>query len=104
MDYLNTDTIYKAIDTELIFLAYLSIINLLSFTFMSIDKVKAKNRKYRISENMLIGLSVIGGSTGTLLGMVLFKHKTNKKKFYIGVPIIYILNQIIIFVIFRYIK
>lgn len=91
-------------ELELMFLAYLSLVNILSFIFIAIDKRKAKKKSYRISENTLIVLSIVGGSIGTLIGMTMFRHKTKKKKFYIGVPIIYLINQVIIIITFNYIK
>lgn len=91
-------------DIELMFVVYLSVINIISFIVIAIDKGKAKKKNYRISENTIIVLSIIGGSVGTLMGMTMFRHKTKKKKFYIGVPIIYLINQIIIIIIFNYIK
>ncbi len=101
---LNLTILSKFNEMEIIFLSYLMIINIMSFAIMGIDKSRAKKNKYRISENVLIGLSVIGGAMGSLIGMVVFKHKTNKAKFYIGIPIIYMINQIITLVIFNNIK
>lgn len=89
---------------EKILVLYSILINILSFAMMGIDKKKAKNHRYRISENILIALSIIGGAIGTLIGIIVFKHKTSKSKFYIGVPIIYIINQIIILFILNNIK
>ncbi len=82
---------------EWIGLLYLLIINLIALGAMRKDKVKAKNSKWRISENSLIFLAVFGGSFGELLGMLWFKHKTNKKKFYLGIPLIYLLQRPILF-------
>lgn len=41
---------------------YLVIINILGFIIMGIDKIKAKKQKYRISENTLLFIALIGGS------------------------------------------
>ena len=65
---------------------YLVIINAASFLLMLIDKQKAKNRKRRIPEKVLLGASAIGGSFGTLMAMYAFRHKTNRVKFTAGVP------------------
>lgn len=97
-------TLSKFNDTELIFLVYLSFINIVAFITIAIDKRKAKKKNYRISENTLIIISIVGGSIGTLLGMTIFRHKTKKKKFCIGVPIIYLINQFMILMVFNYIK
>ena len=69
-------------------------INLLSFLLMGWDKYCAKKNYWRISENSLIGVSFLGGSIGTLLGMYFFRHKTQKLKFKILVPLSIITNII----------
>ncbi len=71
------------------------LINFLVFILMGIDKKLAISKKQRISEFTLLGLSFLGGSIGTLIGMYLFHHKTKKFKFLILVPISLILNIII---------
>ena len=67
-------------------------INLLSFILMGIDKLKAIKNTYRISENTLLLISILGGGIGTLSGMILFHHKTKKLKFQILVPISILIN------------
>ena len=67
---------------------YLVIINVLGFLIMGLDKAKAKKQKYRISENTLLFVALIGGSLGSYLGMYCFHHKTKHVKFYIGIPLI----------------
>lgn len=81
---------------ETLFLIYLLFINIASFYAMYIDKKKAIKHEYRISEDKLIGLSLIGGSLGMLLGMYRFKHKTHKNKFKLGVPVILIIQMFIL--------
>ena len=66
---------------------YLVIINVLGFLIMGLDKAKAKKQKYRISENTLLFVALIGGSLGSYLGMYCFHHKTKHMKFYIGIPL-----------------
>ncbi len=89
---------------ENIILIYLLSLNIISFVIFGIDKWKAKNNKWRISENLLILISFIGGATGSLMGMVVFKHKLSKKKFYIGVPVFIVLNWIILIYMVNYIR
>jgi len=66
---------------------YLITINIITFIIYGIDKYKSIKHKYRISENTLIILALIGGALGAFLGMISFHHKTKKKKFII-IPII----------------
>ncbi|MBR6876265.1 MAG: DUF1294 domain-containing protein [Bacteroidales bacterium] len=69
---------------------YLIVINILTFLVFGIDKRKARKGRWRIPEATLIGLSAAGGSIGALLGMRLFRHKTQKRKFTLGIPAILI--------------
>ena len=73
-----------------IVLIYLVVINVVTFVVYGIDKYKAVRSKWRIPENTLIGLAVIGGSVGAWLGMKFWHHKTLHAKFRFGIPIILI--------------
>lgn len=72
----------------IIVLIYVVIINIITFSVYGIDKSRARNGEWRISESALIFLAVIGGSVGAILGMRIFHHKTKHAKFYIGLPLI----------------
>ena len=63
-------------------------INVVTFVVYGIDKWKAKQGSWRISEATLLMLAVIGGSIGALLGMQVWHHKTMHKKFKYGLPMI----------------
>ena len=67
---------------------YLFVINLAGFLIMAFDKRKARRNKWRIPEATLFLFAVFGGSLGCLLGMRVFHHKTQKPRFYIGIPVI----------------
>lgn len=71
---------------------YLIVINVITFFAYGIDKKKAIDNKWRISESRLIGLAMLGGSVGALCGIHIFHHKVRKPKFYIGVPVILIIQ------------
>lgn len=58
------------------------------------DKWKAKRRAWRIPERTLLLLAAAGGCTGALAGMLMFRHKTRKLKFMIGVPVIFVVESI----------
>ena len=77
-------------------LYYLIVINIVTFLVYGIDKWKAKQSSWRISEAILLLLAAIGGSIGALLGMKLWRHKTQHKKFKYGVPAILIIQIILI--------
>ena len=77
-------------------LIYLAVINLVTFFMYGIDKWKAKKSKWRIRETALLGLAVLGGSIGAWLGMKVWHHKTQHKKFKYGVPAIIIIQLALI--------
>ena len=74
--------------TKQIIIIYLIAINVVTFFLYGIDKWKAKRSKWRIPEATLLGLAVIGGSIGAWLGMKVWHHKTQHKKFKYGLPLI----------------
>ena len=75
--------------------AYLAVINLAGFLSMALDKKKARRNKWRIPEATLFLFAIFGGSAGSLLGMRIFHHKTQKPKFYIGIPVILAVQLVI---------
>jgi uncharacterized membrane protein YsdA (DUF1294 family) len=62
--------------------------NLIGLFVMKIDKDRAKNHQYRISEKTLWLVALFGGAVGTTAGMQLFRHKTKHVNFKIGFPIL----------------
>ena len=90
-------------------LYYLIAINVVTFLVYGIDKWKAKQGSWRISEATLLILAVFGGSIGALLGMKVWHHKTQHKggvrdvdnidggyQFKYGLPLILIIQIILI--------
>ena len=78
------------------FLYSLIVLNIVTFLVYGIDKWKAKQGSWRISEATLLILAVIGGSFGALIGMKVWHHKTMHKKFRYGLPLILIIQIILI--------
>ena len=71
---------------------YLVIINIVTFLVYGIDKWKARKAKWRVREASLLMLAVLGGSIGAWLGMKVWHHKTQHKKFRYGIPAIIIIQ------------
>ncbi len=83
-----------------IFILYLSIINILSFIVMFIDKTLARLQKYRIPERFLFSCAILLGALGIYFGMFAFRHKTKHSSFKFGIPIIFFLNLLCIYFIY----
>ena len=78
---------------------YLIGINILTFLIYGADKWKAQRNRWRIPEDTLIWMAIVGGSIGALLAMYLFRHKIRDRKFSLGVQAI-IAVQIAIYYFF----
>lgn len=76
--------------------AYLLLVNALAFLLMLTDKVRAKKNLWRIPEVTLLTAAALGGSMGAVIGMHLFRHKTRKLKFSLGLPLLLILHILIL--------
>jgi uncharacterized membrane protein YsdA (DUF1294 family) len=74
---------------------YFAAVNVLAFLVYGFDKGRARANARRISERTLILIAAIGGSVGALLAMQLFRHKTRKVKFCIGVPVLLIVQIVV---------
>ena len=69
--------------TIMILLYTLLALNIISFVLMGYDKKQAQYNRNRISEKMLLIFVCIGGTIGSGLGMLLFRHKTSKRSYLI---------------------
>ena len=83
-----------------VILIYLEAVNLLTLAVFGLDKYRAKVHRERIPEAALIGLAFLGGGVGALAGMRLFRHKIRKPRFYIGVPVILVMEVAFILCVF----
>lgn len=73
-------------------LLYLFLVNAAGLLFMLADKHRARKKQWRIPEATLMGIAAMGGSIGALLGMYAFHHKTRHPKFYIGIPVLLVMQ------------
>lgn len=82
--------------------SYLLILNMIGFVMMGIDKRKAIKGAFRIPEATLFIVALIGGSVGSICGMYAFRHKTRKWRFVYGMPLIFIVQIALLFLLFFY--
>lgn len=76
--------------------AILGALNTSSLVLCGVDKSLARGGKMRVPEKLLLGFALAGGSIGLLLGMIMWRHKTRKRPFIIGLAII-LVAQLILF-------
>ncbi|MGG3572788.1 DUF1294 domain-containing protein [Bacillus gobiensis] len=71
---------------------FIVLINLYGYILMGIDKKRAREHKWRISESHLWVVCLLFGSAGIGAGMYYFRHKTKHISFRLGVPVCFILH------------
>lgn len=86
------------------FLPYIIIwliaVNLFACGITVFDKLRAIRGGRRVREATLLLVSALGGGVGMFITMCLVRHKTRKKKFMLGIPLILVL-QVAAYVIWR---
>ena len=75
-------------------LTYFAVITIVAFALMGIDKHKAKKGAFRMSEASLFITALLGGSIGSMAGMLVFHHKTNHWYFQAFMPLIALVQVI----------
>ncbi len=78
---------------------YLIFITLITFLTFGMDKWLAKKERGRISENVLLMLTFMGGTFGAVMGMVFFKHKNAKKSFFLKICVVVAVQILLIFLL-----
>jgi uncharacterized membrane protein YsdA (DUF1294 family) len=79
----------------------LLVINLWAFLVMANDKrrsTRGHNVK-RISEGRMFFMATVFGSVGVYLGMMIFRHKTKKWHFKLGIPMLILQNLATMYVV-----
>ncbi|MEM0577752.1 DUF1294 domain-containing protein [Flavobacterium polysaccharolyticum] len=71
---------------------FLLLINVLAFILIGYDKIVAQKNKRRIPETTLLTFVFFGGTLGSGLAMLLFRHKTRKTSYLIKFWLIVVLQ------------
>ena len=83
-------TIAKYLESVLIAL------NFLVFVVMWMDKRAAARKKRRVPEKLFLLIALAGGSAGVWFGMKAFRHKTQHREFYLGIPAIIVVQVLLL--------
>lgn len=77
------------------------LINLTSFTIMAYDKRKSirGSGMDRTPEGQLFCLAALFGSVGVYAAMLIFRHKTKKWYFQLGIPLLVVQNIATVYVL-----
>ena len=67
-------------------------LNVISFSLYGLDKQRARRGLWRIRESVLLAIAWLMGGVGAWLGMRLFRHKTQKRRFVISANVASVLQ------------
>ena len=81
------------------FYLYLAVINVIAVIVTVHDKNAAQRGAWRVKERTLMLISALGGAPAMYLTMLTIHHKTRKPLFMIGIPVIFVLELILFFVV-----
>ena len=81
------------------FYIYLVVINIIAVIVTVHDKSAAQRGAWRVKESTLMLISALGGAPAMYLTMLTIHHKTRKPLFMIGIPVIFIIELILFFVV-----
>jgi uncharacterized membrane protein YsdA (DUF1294 family) len=84
-------------------LGYLTGVSIISIVVCIYDKIAAKhNPKHRTREATLLLLSALGGSVAMFITMQIIRHKTKHVKFMLGIPVIFVLQVAVVYMLFHF--
>lgn len=88
-----------------ILLTVLAALNLCAFLVMLRDKRKSRKggESERTPEGLIFFLATIFGSVGVYAGMLVFRHKTRRWYFQLGIPLLILQNAATLYVLWQYI-
>ncbi len=89
--------------SEQIIIGVFAAINVVAFLVMAHDKRKAVrgHNAERAPEGFMFFLATMFGSIGVYLGMLVFRHKTRKWYFQLGIPLLILQNLATVYVIWE---
>lgn len=74
---------------HIVLIVYLFMINLIGAMLVVSDKNRARQNRWRIRERSLFLAAALGGCPGVYFTMKKIRHKTQHKRFMVGLPVIF---------------
>lgn len=83
-------------------IGYLVVINIVAVAVTVFDKHAAKKHNRRVPEKTLLVLAGLSGCVMMYITMHFAHHKTRKKKFMIGIPVIFIAELLVVLTVWHF--
>lgn len=80
---------------------YLGAMNLIAAVVTVYDKKQARTHGRRVPEKNLFTLAILGGTPAMLVTMHIIRHKTQHKRFMLGLPLLLLAQLIIVTLLYQ---
>jgi uncharacterized membrane protein YsdA (DUF1294 family) len=87
-----------------ILLCWLLAITTVTFLTYGYDKSIAGTKRMRVPEAILLALTLLGGTVGAILGMLVFRHKTTKRSFQVKLGLVIVVQVLLITAYYVWLK
>ena len=81
-----------------IYILSISLVSFLLYTYDKLQAIRTSTNISRVSENKLLFFSLIGGTIGSVIAMLLFRHKIKKISFIIKLSLVVIVQAILVYI------
>jgi uncharacterized membrane protein YsdA (DUF1294 family) len=85
-------------------LCWLLAITAVTFLTYGYDKSIAGSKRTRLPEAVLLALTLLGGTVGAILGMLVFRHKTAKPSFQVKLGLVIVVQVLLIIAYYVWLK
>ncbi len=83
------------------FIAYVLVVSAIAVLLTVVDKRNARLHRWRIPERTLFFAALCGGSAAMWITMRLIRHKTKHKRFMLGLPVIFLLQCLLFYMVVK---
>lgn len=81
---------------------YLLLTNLVAVIVTIHDKRSAIRGQWRVKERTLMTIAALGGAVAMYLTMLTIRHKTKKPLFMIGIPLMFLLELVVLYLVLHH--
>ncbi len=79
----------------------LALINIIAFILVAVDKRKSESAGRRVPEVYFFVWAIFMASPGVLAGMFVFRHKTRKLSFVLGIGLLLIQQTLLAYLLYK---
>ena len=83
------------------FIAYVLVVSAVAVLLTVVDKRNACLHRWRVPERTLFLAALCGGSAAMWITIRVIRHKTKHKRFMLGLPVLFLLQCILLYMVLK---